>query len=398
MSKQSGFQWLRFVLYGMCMGAADLVPGVSGGTMALVCGIYEKLIHAINSLGSLDAVSIFWLDVKRFHKTVPWKFLLSLCLGIALAFVVFSQMIHAMLGNPSGRINLYAFFLGMVTTSIIICLKKIPKWNKQLYWGLAIGGGLSFVITGYQTEPLNKDRLYNVVLPADSQYRGNKEIINYQQEKGILTNVDRAALAVMWEKGFVKSDTIVISLENGQRYKVSNIVVKREYPKLDPWLIFCGAMASAAMLLPGISGSFLLIILGAYPTVLSALADLVKSWIALSWDSDAFFILGNLGIGIALGALLFSRIVDRQLTRNHDLTMSVLVGFMIGSIRVIWPYWHFGWELDPVRLNRGPQLVPLEAYYPYGWWDVQYLYSVIYWGAGFLLVLFLHLLPQNAKR
>lgn len=379
------------------MGAADLVPGVSGGTMALVCGIYEKLIHAINALGSLDALSIFWFDTKRFQKNVPWKLILSLAIGIALSFAIFSHCIHALLNNPTGRVNLYAFFLGMVIASMIICLKKITQWRARLYCGLVVGGALAFVIAGYEKKTLVDGQLYHVVLPVKYHYQGSKDLGNYIQEEGVLTNIDDATLAVMWEKGFVEPDTIVISAENSLRHKVSEIVEKQEHSKLDPWLVFCGALAAAAMLLPGISGSFLLIILGVYPVVLSALADFVKGLAVLSWDSDPFFILVNLGLGVLSGLILFSKVVDWLLMKNHDLTMSVLIGFMIGSMRAIWPYWHFSWELDPARLNRGPQLVPIEVYNPFAW-DAQYLSSLLFLFAGFSLVLFLRLLSQNAKK
>ena len=123
-------EWIRQIFFGMCMGAADLVPGISGGTMALILGFYEDFIFSIKSLGSREAFSIFSLQFKRFNKAVSWDFLLGLLTGVVLSFALFSQLIQTLLGDPPSRSYLYATFIGMILASVMICYSRIKNWNR----------------------------------------------------------------------------------------------------------------------------------------------------------------------------------------------------------------------------------------------------------------------------
>ena len=250
MSLRSRKDWLRHVLYGVCMGAADLVPGVSGGTMALICGIYERLIHAIRSLGTVDALSIFWLDFRRFETKVAWDFILALLLGIGFSFILFSQMIHFMLGDPDWRVYLYALFFGMILSSIVFCIRRVPNWDGRLWWGLAFGAAATLFFTGFRAEPLVNGKRYDVAIPAEFRYSGPKELVNYDSEKGLIKGVSEKELAAMWMKGYIEGSDKVYPDGEGASVPVSDVVKLAEYSWFDPWLVFCGAVAVSCPIIP----------------------------------------------------------------------------------------------------------------------------------------------------
>lgn len=379
------------------MGTADIVPGVSGGTMALICGIYEKLIASIKSLGSADALSLFALDFKRFNRNVAWDFLLAVLLGIGTSLILFSQAIHHMLGDPIWRTYLYMLFYGMVLFSIFACIWRVPKWNKRMWWGLAAGVASTFLFTGFRVDRSSVDDIYQVRLPEEFVYSGEKELMNYDREQNLLKDLNEQTMAAMWRKGYINGSTKVYRADNSQTFFLEDIVEKGEDSWLNPWLMLCGAIAVSAMLLPGISGSFLLMILGAYPIVIGALAELVRGWASFEWNGDAFAVLVNVGLGIITGAILFSRAIDWFLKKDHDLTIAVLIGFMGGSLRVIWPFWEYAWELDPLKLSNGAQLVALSPIRPLPW-DPVYWKSIPFLFLGFGMVYLLHRISENAKQ
>lgn len=394
MAVKSDKDWYRLFFYGTCMGAADIVPGVSGGTMALICGIYEELITSIKSFGTVNALSIFWLDFSRFNRNVGWRLLLAVSMGILFSLVIFSQTIHFMLGDPVWRTYLYALFLGMIISSIVVCVWRVPGWNKRLWVGLAAGAASTLFFTGFRSDPLVDEQTYKVKLPSELRYAGPERLANYDRVSGELTGLNTQTLTAMWTKGYLDSETTVIDQDTQNRFKLSDIAQKGVQSWFEPWLFFCGAIAVSAMLLPGVSGSFLLMILGAYPMVIAALAELVKGWTTFYWDGDAFVVLLNLSLGIIAGALVFSRIIDWFLRKDHDLTISVLIGFMIGSLRVVWPYRTFARVLDPLRLKSGPQLIP-EGFYQPSVWDAMYWKSAFFMIVGVGIVFFIYYLSKK---
>jgi putative membrane protein len=118
------------------------------------------------------------------------------------------------------------------------------------------------------------------------------------------------------------------------------------------------------MLLPGLSGSYLLSILGVYPLVIGAVADFSHALKGLSFDAEAFRVLFSLGLGILCGMAVFSRVVAYALKHYHDATLGLLIGFMLGALRAVWPYWSYAYELLPLKLDKGVQIVPLQAEAP----------------------------------
>ena len=232
------------------MGAADVVPGVSGGTIAFITGIYEQLIEAIYVVGdpvTLKALVAFRL--REVFQRVPWRFLMTLGAGILIAILTFARVIEIWLEEHPAL--LWAFFFGLVAASVVTVFRKVTKWDGT-NWALMAGGALAaFYIVGQ--------------VPVQTP--------------------------VTW------------------------------------WfLFFCGAIAICAMILPGISGSFILLLLGQYQTVLGAINDRNLGIIAI------------VGSGAIVGIVSFARLLHWLLARFHDATVAALIGFMAGSLRKIWPW------------------------------------------------------------
>jgi putative membrane protein len=236
-------------LKGIGMGSADIVPGVSGGSIALVTKIYEELLESINSF-DLEALKLLAkFDILGFWKHVNAGFLLPLILGILTSIFTFSKAITFFIENYP--IPLWSFFCGLILISSIIILRDIKRWTI----GAVILFPVGIVVAYFITE-----------LP-------------------------------------------MISLPN-------NI-----------WFTFiAGAIAICAMILPGISGSFFLLILGKYEYILQAV------------NNRDLLVLAIFALGCITGLLLFSRVISWFLKNYHGVTLSFLSGFMIGSINKIWPW------------------------------------------------------------
>ncbi len=254
-------QWKEsplLVLKGFLMGAADVIPGVSGGTMALILGVYSRLIHAIKSVDVSVIKMVLRFRIPEAIKIVHWKFLVSLLSGIALAFVFFTKIIplpQLMYEYPE---PIYGLFFGLILGSIYLLIKNI----KGFTWKHVL-----FLILG--------------------------TIIGY------------------WVVTLVPTDT----------------------PETYPFIFFSGAVAICAMILPGISGSFLLLILRKYTFILSQFGKLGGPD-----TTSAALILLVFVLGMITGISLFSRVLSWFLDRYHGFTLAVLVGFLVGSLYVIWPF------------------------------------------------------------
>ncbi|MBD3626813.1 DUF368 domain-containing protein [Cyclobacterium sp.] len=241
----------RIILFlkGMGMGSADIVPGVSGGSIALVTKIYEELLESINSFDLAALKLLIQFNILGFWKKINGSFLFPLVLGIFTSIFAFSKAITFLIEHFP--IPLWSFFCGLILISAIIILRDIKRWSLMAIFMFPVGIVLAYFITE---------------LP-------------------------------------------MVSLPN-------NI-----------WLTFIsGAIAICAMILPGISGSFLLLILGKYEYILMAVND------------RNFLVLGIFALGCVTGLLLFSRVISWFLKNFHGLTLSFLSGFMIGSINKIWPW------------------------------------------------------------
>ncbi len=243
---------IKNIARGFVMGSADVVPGVSGGTMALILGIYEKLINSIRTINKKTLKLFFNFKWKVFFKEIPTIFLGSLAFGILLAVFTLAKPIEWLLDhNPS---LVWAFFFGLVLASILVVKNRIKTHSFYTLIVFLIGVVVAYIIAG--------------LLPAET-----------------------AATPILF--------------------------------------FISGAIAISAMILPGISGSFLLVIMGKYEQVLSAVNNR---------EIDTLFIFL---CGIIVGLLLFAKFLSWLLHNYHDLTMATLVGLMFGSLRKIWP-WKIG--------------------------------------------------------
>lgn len=241
------------------MGAADVVPGVSGGTMAFILGIYNELLDSIRKILSPATVRMaLRCNIKKMFTELPWPFLLCLGLGILSAILLFSTPISWLLKNRLALI--LAFFFGLLLGSAATVWSKVSRWSFDRCIALLLGAAAGFLLVG---------------LPALSS------------------------------------------------------------PPTGKWyLVLCGAVAICAMILPGISGSFMLLLMGKYQFILDAVNQLKK----LSNVSENLCTLLLFGAGLVLGISLFVRCLSWLLNKFHDVTVAVLIGFMLGSLRKVWPW------------------------------------------------------------
>ncbi|MCC5929585.1 MAG: DUF368 domain-containing protein [Cyclobacteriaceae bacterium] len=257
----------QFILFlkGMAMGAADVVPGVSGGTIAFITGIYEQLLNAIKSIDGKALKYLSKREFSAFWSHIDGSFLLILVSGILFSVLSLARIIHYLLDTHP--IQLWSFFFGLVLISAVLVFKTIKKWQLKVLISAVAGCILAWVITT-STPATLPDNTFFVFL--------------------------------------------------------------------------AGAIAICAMILPGISGSFILLILGKYEFIINALKefDLITIGIFL--------------IGCVVGLLSFARIVSWALKKYYDITIALLAGFMLGSLRKIWP-WK---ETLSYRLNSKGEEVP----------------------------------------
>lgn len=254
-------------LRGLLMGAADIVPGVSGGTMAFITGIYDELLSSIRAV-DLDFLGrVLKLDIKGAWQHINGGFLLALLLGIATSIFSLARLISWVLENHP--VPLWAFFFGLILASALVLLRQVDRWNAPRVLCLLAGAAIALFIA------------LSPVVALD------------------------IGLAGVFLSGF---------------------------------------LAICAMILPGISGSFILVLLGMYGTVLGALKSL-----------DLLFIL-VFALGAGSGLICFSRLLHWLLHRFHQGTMALLTGFLFGSLAVVWPWKRV---LDWVQGSHG-QLKPAQ--------------------------------------
>jgi putative membrane protein len=254
---------LKVFLKGMTMGIADVIPGVSGGTIALITGIYEELINSIDHL-NLKALSTLKKEgFNSFWNKINGKFLLPLLLGIGTSIVLFSGLIHHLLNEYP--IPVWSFFFGLITSSILLLLKQYKPNSIKSILFLLIGLIIAFSIT--QITP-----------------KGGEISLAY--------------------------------------------------------LFFCSMIAIIAMILPGISGSFIYILLGAYETVIYTSKNSILALLNFDWENFLLIYsrLAAIGLGIIVGLKAFSKILKWLFNHKKQETLMVLIGFMTGALPKIWPW------------------------------------------------------------
>ena len=243
---------LATVMRGFLMGSADVVPGVSGGTVALVLGIYERLVHNVrlgaSALGAMSRGR--WADTRSRFAEVEWPFLVPLLIGVTAAIVTVAAVLDNLLEDHPQ--NMAALFFGLVVGSIVIAWRLVNAWT-----GRRKGVGAAAAIAAFALLGLRGDEI-----------------------------TEPALFMFAW----------------------------------------AGAIAVIAMILPGISGSFILLMLGMYVPVIDAVNNRSAAELAV------------FALAAVLGLAVFSTVLDQVLADHHDTVMAALIGLMAGSLRVLWPW------------------------------------------------------------
>lgn len=267
-------EYLYLVFAGFTMGVANVIPGVSGGTMAFIMGVFEELIDAISELTSPETLKMaLHFRFGEMYRKLPWRFLLGLGAGILIAFAGVSKLFVFLLDKYPDFT--YAFFFGLIAGSVLIVGRMVKKWSVSAAASLAAGA-----------------------------------LVAYQ----------------------------VITLTPANTPNVWYITV------------VCGMIAICAMILPGISGSFLLLILGQYQLVWGTIGDSAAG--KISWEGGKVLLF--LAVGCVIGLGVFVHLLKFFFRKWHSQTVAALIGFMLGSIPRLWP-----WQRAVEFMESKGKLVPV---------------------------------------
>lgn len=249
MKERSLIQWLLVSVRGVAMGAADVVPGVSGGTIAFITGIYEELINSLNNI-NLGALKVLFKEgIKPFWKHINGTFFVFLFGGIILSIATLAKGVSYLLENHP--VLLWSFFFGLIVASVWLIGKTIRRWNVGVVAAMLVGTAVAFYISTIQT-----------VASVDAEW----------------------------------------------------------------YILLSGAIAICAMILPGISGSFILVLLGSYKIVIDAIKD------------RDLMIITLFAIGCIIGLVTFARVLKLLFANFKEVTIALLTGFMLGSLYKVWPW------------------------------------------------------------
>ena len=298
MPLQSLTSYLILAIKGFLMGAANVIPGVSGGTMALILGIYEELIHAIRSFNIRFLRLFVTLKIREAISSLAWPFLLPVVVGVLAATLSLAELLSWLLFTYP--IMVWSFFFGLILSSVFSVGRFVKAWRMSTFIAIGLGGVGAYFLFG--------------MIPVAT-------------------------------------------------------------PEASWFLFLCGFLAICAMILPGISGAYILVLLGKYHFTLEALNNR---------DIGTLF---TLIFGAVVGLISFVRVLSWLLKRYHDLTMAVLIGLMLGSLRRIWPWKETvttfidsnGKEMPGLQINIIPQQL-----------NGEIVLAFLFASLGFLVVLGLH--------
>lgn len=254
------------------MGIAETIPGVSGGTLAFITGIYDDLINSIKAFNFSLFKTIKTEGVKGAWKAINGTFLFSLLIGMVIGIGIGIVGIEKLLHQYPPVV--WAFFFGLIIASIIYVGKQISKWNITVIIAFIIGAGVAFGLTQLP-----------VADPSDNLF----------------------------------------------------------------FVFLCGALAVSALILPGISGSFILLIMGMYSFILH---DTLKEGVITNHDSKAIIIMLVFGVGMIVGLATISRFLSWALKNYNNITLALLSGFMLGALNKLWP-----WRIPSVVMDQNDNIV-----------------------------------------
>ncbi|WP_264549338.1 DUF368 domain-containing protein [Flavobacterium sp. N2820] len=271
--------YLIITLKGLAMGAADVVPGVSGGTIAFISGIYQELIDSINNVNLSVLKTLKKEGLKAAWQQVNGSFLLALLTGIGISILTFSKVITHLLETQP--ILVWSFFFGLIIASIALIWKETSNWKMVDILALIIGIALSYYIT-----------IARPVSSPDSYW----------------------------------------------------------------YLFLSGFIAIIAMILPGISGAFILLLMGSYETVIGTINQFRDGLVNFNTEvlGQAILKLGVFAIGAIIGLKSFSKVLHWMFEKHKNTTLALLIGFMAGSLNKVWP-WK---QVLETRINSHGEVVP----------------------------------------
>lgn len=296
---------IKLVAKGFCMGVADIIPGISGGTIAFLLGIYEDFIEALSSIDKVFFQKMLTFRIREAIDHVHWRFLLCLFSGIISAVVLLSKLLSWLLTNHPE--NIHGFFFGLIVATVPIIARVIRKWTVSEIVLLLV----SWCITYY----------------------------------------------VVTLKPIHTPDTLI-------------------------FLFLSAAIAISAMILPGISGSFILLILGKYQVVLDAI------------NERDLIIIAVFGAGVVFGILSVVRIIRFLLHKYHDQTMASITGIILGSLYKIWPW---NQTLETIESHGKTVVIKQMNYFP----DAFSTEVILTFGLmilGFVLALLLNRTDKSVNR
>lgn len=348
------------------MGFADAIPGVSGGTMALILGVYERFVLALSAVLSPSAVALLLRPSRLRGSELAGHliFLINLGVGILCGLLIGVLILPGLMaGWPEA---MRGFFLGLVLASVVVPWSRISAHTNGLLVAFALTVVATWLLMGLRTattdfatttvvlatadgQPLAEDRAFQpdaIRFVADTGQEKLRRELGFQPTAVLALKAGESR----WEIPAVAAQGGAASnLEAGALVQVVDTTARKHsgLPNFtvtqpaaaaggaDPalWYVFlCGAVAICAMILPGVSGAFLLLALGLYGYVLHTLRAL------LHLDMSALPVIAIFMLGILCGLTFFSRFLRWLLARHHDAIMAVLAGLMVGSLRALWPF------------------------------------------------------------
>ena len=313
--KKTNFSDIIIFIKGMFMGIADIVPGVSGGTIAIITGIYEELLRTINGINLKIYNDYNKLGIKNVWINYNLSFLFKVVSGIFFSIIIFSQFILVLIENFP--IALWSLFLGLISASIIFLLRQTDK-------------------------------------------------LDFKKSRFILPNQIYLLLIGIFLAIYI------------QMIKPSSTDIDFIY------LLFCGMISITAMLLPGISGAYILVLLGAYETMLLTFKEVIK------FNSDYFLNFFSFAFGAILGVKLFSKFLTWSYTKYKNNTLYCLIGFMIGSLPSLWP-----WKYKNVSTSDFIQ----NLYIPDNYFlNYEFNQGILFFVIGVMVVLILERFSHERKK
>ncbi len=374
---------VKIFVSGFLGGSADVIPGISGGTVYYLLGIYDQLLGSISAMPSLVMSAFRKRSLHHLLTSKEFRFLLILGIGVSTAFFFLTSLIVSLLNSEIYRSSLFALFFGLVIGSFFIIAKPlihvvfehISTKSKLIIFSLfALGSIIGFSFDSLSEAFIKKSNAatysVRVQFPSDSSKalldkNGENYTAYFKEIRGI--TVDE--LQVLVSKGYVLNDQDCMRQSDGKIEPVGQLLKSCETSGfmtfIYPTYFLAGAIACIAMLLPGISGSYMLNVIGMYGPILAhllTLIDGIKGQHGFSVHFYSLMIVIQVALGILFGGIVFSLCVKSIIEKWPRESHALLSGCLLGSIGILWPFQNMTRFLNPFTIERGYEL-QVKGYY-----------------------------------